>query len=116
MTLFRIALGIVWIVLMVVSARALQQMGIDGANVFITDFSHPWRAQFYTDFSAHVILIALWMIYREPKLWVGIICAILAAFIGGAFSLAYILVATFRADGDSRKLLLGKHASAEICQ
>lgn len=110
MNLFRIVLAIIWIVLVIITARALQQMGIDGANIFITDYSHPWRAQFYTDFSAHVILIALWMIYREPKLWLGIICAMLAAFIGGAFSLAYILVATFRAGGDTRKLLLGRHA------
>lgn len=110
MNIFRVVIGIVWIALVIITMQALQQMGIDGANVFISDLAHPWRLQFNADFSAHVLLMALWIIYREPKLWVGIIFAALSGFIGGAFSLAYIFVASFRAGGDSRKLLLGMHA------
>jgi hypothetical protein len=110
MSSLRIGIGIVWIVLVFVTAHAIQKQGIDGANIFIADFSHPWRAQFNSDFSAHLLLMAIWIIYREPRLWVGIVCAVISVFCGGAFSLAYIVIATFRAAGDARKLLLGKHA------
>jgi len=110
MNVFRFVVGVLWVALMIVSVKAVQQLGFDGANIFIADFAQPWRAQFNTDFSAHLALIAVWTVYREPKLWVGIPCAVLCIMCGGAFSLAYILVATFRADGDARKLLLGKHA------
>lgn len=109
MNIFRVIVGLLWVLLLVVSVKAIQQLGMDGANIFISDFAHPWRAQFNTDFSAHLVLVCIWTIYREPKLWVGIPCAILCFMCGGAFSLAYILVATFRAHGDARKLLLGKH-------
>lgn len=110
MNVFRIVLLALWAVVMYVSVRAVQEMGMQAGEIFVGDFAHPWRAQFNTDFSAHLLLMALWVIYREPKLWVGIPCAILSVMGGGAFSFAYILVATFRADGDVRKLLLGKHA------
>lgn len=110
MNIFRIVLGIVWLVLVFVTVAAIQKLGVDGSNIFISDFSHPWRAQFNSDFSAHLFLMAVWIIYREPKLWVGILSAIFSVLGGGAFSLAYILLATFRTSGDARKLLLGKHA------
>lgn len=111
MNIFRTALGIVWLVLMVISVRAVQQLGLDGMNIFISDFSQPWRAQFYTDFSIHLVLIVLWIIYREPNRWVGIVCAALAGMLGSVFTLAYLFIATFRSDGDFRKLLLGRHIS-----
>jgi hypothetical protein len=111
MTSFRIVVGIVWAVLVIVSAHAIQQLGVDGSNIFITDFAHPWRAQFNADFSAHLMLMASWIIYREPKLWVGIVCAVLSVLGGGVFSLAYIIVAAFRAGGNTRLLLLGRQAS-----
>ncbi len=110
MNLFRIALGIGWAALVIITVRALQQLGLDGANVFIADLAHPWRLQFNADFTAHVLLMVTWIIYREPKLWVGLLCAALASFVGGAFSLAYIIAASYRAGGDARKLLLGRHA------
>lgn len=109
MLFFRIILAALWIILIAITVRALQQMGIDGANVFVSDLSHPWRLQFNADFSAHVLLMCTWMIYREQKLAIGILCAIGAGFIGGAFSLGYILLATFRSSGDMRKILLGKN-------
>jgi hypothetical protein len=107
MNIFRIVIGILWIALVFITVRALRELGVDGANIFVSDLAHPWRLQFNADFSAHVVLMAAWMIYRERNLAIGIICAVLAGFIGGAFSLAYILVATFRAGGDAHKLLLG---------
>ena len=110
MTALRIVVGIAWITVLVVSVRAIQQLGVDGVNIFFDDFAQPWRAQFNTDFSAHLLLMAMWIFYREPQRWLGVLGAVLAICFGGAFSLAYVLVATFRARGDTRQVLLGKHA------
>jgi len=110
MNIFRAFLVVAWVVVTIVTVRAFQLLGPDAGSVFFGDFAHPWRAQFLADFSVHLLLVSLWMIYREPRLWVGIVCAFSSVMAGGVFSLAYMLVATLRARGDSRKLLLGKHA------
>jgi hypothetical protein len=110
MRVFQIVLVIAWLVLMVVTVRAFDQLGPNAGNVFFGDFAHPWRAQFLADFSLHILLMSVWMIYREPRLWVGIVCAFFSIMGGGVFTLAYILVASVRAHGNSRQLLLGKHA------
>ena len=83
---------------------------MDGGNIFFTDFSHPWRAQFNTDFSIHLFLMAAWIAYREPRRLLGAMLAVLSVLGGGAISLLYILVASYRARGDVRALLLGRHA------
>jgi hypothetical protein len=112
LTGFRVALGIAWAVLFTVSVHAVQSMGVNAAGaVFIGDFAHPWRAQFNTDFTIHLLLAAAWMIYRSRSWLVGVVCAILAINLGGVFTLAYLLVATFQAKGDFAIVLLGHRAS-----
>jgi hypothetical protein len=108
---FRLLLCLGWAVLLVVSVHAVEAMGFGAAgSVFMSDFAHPWRAQFNTDFSLHLLLVAAWMIYRS-RLWVvGVVCAVLAVNLGAIFTLPYILVATFHARGDLTKVLLGHRA------
>ena len=86
-------------------------MGINAAGtVFIADFSHPWRAQFGTDFAIHLLLVASWLVWRSRSWLVGIICAVLAINLGSLFTLAFILVSMLRNGGDLRKVLLGYRA------
>jgi hypothetical protein len=113
MTVFKALVAIAWLVLIYVSYQAVAAMGLAPAGtVFIEDFAHPWRAQFYTDFSLHILLVAAWILYREKRWWVGVPCAVLAGFCGGAFSLLYVLAAIFRAGNDPRRLLLGDRVPA----
>lgn len=107
----RIFLAVGWIVMLVVTARATALLGLDGATIFFSDFAQPWRAQFNTDFSLHLLLFAAWVLYREPRWYIGALC-VLGTLNGGIFTLAYLLVATFRARGDMHVLLLGRHAPA----
>jgi len=110
---FRVALVLGWAVLFTVSVHAIQSMGANAAGaVFIGDFAHPWRAQFNTDLSIHLLLAAAWMIYRSRSWVVGLVCAVLAINLGGVFTLAYLLVATFQARGDMARVLLGRRAPA----
>jgi hypothetical protein len=110
MNLLRGYLLVAWLLLAALTVHAVQTLGLDAANVFFSDFAHAWRAQFYTDFLLHVAPIAAWIFWREPSRAVGALCA-LGALSGGMFTLLYVLVATFRADGDPRRLLLGRHSA-----
>ncbi|MET0183667.1 MAG: hypothetical protein ABW199_12360 [Caulobacterales bacterium] len=109
MQIFRGLLVLAWLAVVLVSAHAIQAMGAQTAgDVFVSDFSHPWRAQFNTDFSFHLLLMASWIAFREKTLIRGLPFGALAILLGGAFSFAYIVVATFRAKGDMRRIMLGE--------
>jgi hypothetical protein len=109
MTAFRIFLAAVWVVVAAVTVWALGAMGLPAAlATFFGDLRHPWRAQFYADLEAHLLLVGAWMIYRERLRGVGIACALLTLLLGALFSLAYVLAASIRAHGDARVLLLGE--------
>jgi hypothetical protein len=114
MQIFRALLLLAWTAMVWVSARAILAAGAGSAgDVFFGDFAHPWRAQFNTDFSVHLLLMALWIVSRERARVRGVLFGIASILLGGAFSFAYILVATFTAQGDVRRLLLGERARAE---
>jgi hypothetical protein len=113
MQIFRAAVAIAWLAVMWISVQAVTKMGFDAAGAtFFADFAHPWRAQFNGDFGAHLLLMASWIAYRERRLAVGLPLALAAVMLGGAFSFAYIFVATFRARGSFTGLLLGDRAPA----
>jgi hypothetical protein len=98
---------VAWVVLAYVSIHAIKTLGLDGANVFVEDFAHPWRAQFNTDFATWAVPIAAWVFWRNASWLVGLLCAVATLFMGGMFLLPYLLVASFYARGDARRLLLG---------
>jgi len=111
MNIFRALLLVAWILVIWVSFHAIQTMGVNAAGaIFMGDFAYPWRAQFNTDFSFHLLLMALWIGYRERKLIWGIPLGVASIMLGGAFSLAYILVVTYLEKGDMRRVLLGHRA------
>ena len=111
---FRLLLCVGWVVLFVISVRAIRQMGAGAAGtIFIGDFAYPWRAQFNTDFTIHLLLAASWMVYRTKSLAIGLICAFLAINLGAVFTLAYLLIVSIRAKGDFAKVLLGDRYPAD---
>ncbi|HSB95443.1 MAG TPA: hypothetical protein VLC91_03290 [Spongiibacteraceae bacterium] len=111
MNLFRVVLIVVWAILAFITWRAITLLGSDGSYILISDFSQPWRAQYYSDFIIHVLLIAGWVLWREPSKIVGLLCALACIAGGSLFSLLYLFVTSYRAGGDARVLLLGKHLS-----
>ncbi len=113
-TVFRLALCLGWTILLVVSVHAVKTMGMGAAGaVFVSDFAHPWRAQFNTDFSLYLLLAAAWMIFRARSWAIGLIWAVLAINLGALFTLAYLLVLSIQAKGDMRMVLLGRHARSD---
>jgi uncharacterized protein DUF1475 len=110
---FRLLLCAGWIVLLWITLDAIWRMGASAAAlVFLGDFAHPWRAQFNTDFSLTLLLVAAWMIYRSRSWITGIICALLAIILGSLFTIPYLLAVSFQTGGDIRTLLLGSRTLA----
>jgi len=67
-----------------------------------------WPGQFNMDFLSFLILGSVWLIWRHQFSPLGLIFGMLI-FAGGApFLCTYLLVASFRANGDIRILLLGE--------
>lgn len=111
MNALKALVAILWILLLGITFYAIQTLGSAGGMVFITDFQHPWRAQFNTDFSIHIVLFIAWVIWREKSKGLGVLFGALS-LMGGLFTLPYLLVAIHRANGDPKKLLLGAHANS----
>jgi hypothetical protein len=106
MLAFRSLLVTIWLLVAAVTAWALLKMGPwTGAETFVTDLRHPWRAQFYSDLEAHLLLIAGWIVYRERSKGIGVFFALATILLGALFTLPYILVASVRAAGPGEFLL-----------
>lgn len=98
-----------WLIVFSLAAIAVRQLGLGGVAVFFSDFSHPWRALLNTDFTLHFLLIVAWVIYREKASAAGMLWALGIAICGGVVTFLYLFIATGAADGDVRRLLLGRH-------
>jgi tellurite resistance protein TehA-like permease len=108
---FRILLVAIWLVVAAVTLWALTKMGLLAyPRTFIGDLSHPWRAQFYSDLSAHLFLVAGWIAHRERSRARGLMFAAATLLVGALFTFPYIFWASLRA-GNARTLLLGEGAA-----
>lgn len=112
MKFFRGALAMAWLLTWALMARATLEQGTAESLVFFADFAQPWRGMLNTDFLLHMWLVAAWIAYRERSLLVGIPCALFASMGGMPFTAMYLLVTTYRENGDMRRLLLGRHCSS----
>jgi hypothetical protein len=108
MHLFRLIVAILWLSVMLVTIHAVSTMGLNAAgSTFFGDFSHPWRAQFNTDFVAQLVLSAGWMVFRDRNLGVGLVWGAAEILLGGAFGLSYVFVATFRSQDGFAGVMMG---------
>lgn len=108
--LFRIALTALWLRLLIVTIHAGETLGWSSAgDTFFGDMTHPWRAQFNTDFFCLLLLIAAWMVWRAQSRLLGAVFAVLSVMGGCLFTFAYLLIQSFRTKGNLAALLLGRH-------
>lgn len=88
--------------------------GWDLASVFLTDLTaFNWSGQFNLDFLTYLWLSALWLAWRHNFSPAGIVLALVASVGGMLFLAIYLLVVSFRADGDLKVVLLGEHRASE---
>lgn len=108
MTLFRLFLIAIWLVLAAYSGLVIAQHGANLLPVFFGDIAAiSWPGQFNLDFLMMLSLSAIWVAWRHRFSSAGFALAALA-LVGGIMVLApYVLVASIRAKGDAKRLLLG---------
>lgn len=108
MTAFRVYLACVLLAVLGYSGVVVAQHGMGLFPVFFGDIAKlGWPGQFNLDFTFMLGFSALWVAYRHRFRPLGLALAS-AAFVGGSLFLSvYLLVASARARGDARALLLG---------
>ena len=95
----------------VIAAYTALVVGEHGWNLFPFFFGDMaklgWAGQFNLDFMCMLTLSGLWVAWRHRFSAAGIVLGLLAFFGGALFLSAYLLVASRRAGGDAKALLLG---------
>ncbi|GAB5455846.1 MAG: hypothetical protein Hens2KO_20750 [Henriciella sp.] len=83
--------------------------GWDLASVFLADVTaFNWSGQFNLDFLTYLWLSALWLAWRHHFSPIGIVLALIASVGGMLFLAIYLLVVSFRANGDLHTVLMGE--------
>lgn len=87
--------------------------GWDLMPVFFGDIAKiNWPGQFNTDFLSMLVLSASWTVWRNNFSPAGIGLGVLALFGGIMFLAIYLLILTFKENGDMKAILLGRQRSA----
>ncbi|MBO6505482.1 MAG: hypothetical protein JJ850_08810 [Kordiimonadaceae bacterium] len=108
MLLFRLIL--IAMIINIIGYTALTGLvhGWDLMPVFFGDIGKVnWPGQFNTDFLSMLLLSAGWTMWRNNFSLLGIGLGVLALFGGIMFLAVYLLVLTYKTDGDMKRILLG---------
>ncbi|MFG0291286.1 MAG: hypothetical protein ACF8CQ_24190 [Rhodopirellula sp. JB044] len=110
MNTLRAFLLVATVLIYTMTVLALLDQGFNWPAVAINDLmAFNWRSQFDTDFLVYLFLGAAWISWREGFTAKGYLFAFLSVFLGGMFTFPYLLLATYRANGDPFGILLGIH-------
>ena len=108
MTALRIVLVVFFLSLGVYTAIVGEHHGWNLLSVFFADIvAMNWSGQFNSDFTGFLALSALWLAWRHDFSPAGLALGV-RGFFGGMMALTlYLFVASGRANGDAKVLLLG---------
>lgn len=113
MTSFRVLLVVLIAALVAYTVVVIANHGIWLFPVFFGDIAAMgWPGQFNADFLCFLTLGGLWLAWRHEFSALG--CAMGAfVYLGGApFVMTYILIQTFRTNGDMVEVLVGARRAA----
>lgn len=109
MTLFRLFLGICLIAIAGYTAVTISNHGFNLFPIFFGDLAAMgWPGQFNFDFMTFLALSALWVSWRHQFSAAGILLGVIAFNGGMLFLSAYLLILSYRHNGDVKALLLGE--------
>ncbi|MCK6684833.1 MAG: hypothetical protein L6R30_20735 [Thermoanaerobaculia bacterium] len=108
MRLLRVFLSLILVTVASYTSVVAWNHGLGLMPIFLGDMAKMgWPGQFNLDFMCLLALSGLWVSWRHRFSGPGILLGV-AAFFGGALFLSvYLLVESFRANGDSSVFLLG---------
>ncbi len=109
MIAFRTFLVVIFLVIAGYTSVVASSHGMNLLPVFFGDMAAmDWPGQFNLDFMCMLLLAGLWVGWRHRFSAAGLVLGLLTVFGGALFLSAYLLVESFRAQGDVRALLLGR--------
>lgn len=112
MTHFRLILAVMTLVILVTTALAVADGGLDLITPFLSPiFAMTWQGQFNIDFTCYLILSGIWMMWRGGFSGGSIALGLLAPPLGIFFFAPCLIYLIGNAEGDPKRLLLGVHAN-----
>jgi len=109
MSAFRILLAIFIIAIISFTGVVISNHGWNLLPSFFGDMAAmTWPGQFNLDFMCFLILSGLWLAWRHHFSLGGLVLGVLGLFGGIMFLAPYLLIASFRANGDMRILFIGE--------
>lgn len=109
MTLVRLSLALLFVVISGYTAITISNEGLNLFPAFFGDMAKMgWPGQFNVDFSIFLILSATWLAWRHHFSATGLIYGLCGFFLGTFFLTAYLLVISFKANGDITEMLIGR--------
>ena len=108
MLAFRVLLALIASTVLVYTGFVISLQGWNFMPVFFRDIvALTWSGQFNLDFSGLLLLAGLWLAWRHRFSPFGIGLGVLPLVAGAPLLSIYLLVASVRARGDMKVLLLG---------
>ena len=109
MTASRIFLILATVLIYAITVVATMSYGPNWPAVALSDLAAlNWRSQFDADFILYLIIFATWVSWREGFTARTHALGVLSIVMGGMFGFPYLLYATYVAEGDPKRVLLGK--------
>lgn len=109
MNAFRALLAVIFITIVVYTAIVMNNHGANLVPVFFGDMqAMTWPGQFNTDFMGFLILSGLWLSWRHHFTPAGLVLGLFGLFGGIMFLAPYLIIVSYRTNGDIKELMLGK--------
>jgi hypothetical protein len=113
MTLFRLFLVAVIATVGAYTSVTLANHGIGLYPIFFGDIAEKaWPGQFNLDFLCFLMFSGFWVAWRHEFSVAGLILGFAAFNLGAPFLAAYLLVHSYRTNGDIAAMLLGPKRAA----
>lgn len=108
MTSLRIFLAFFTLIIFAVTISVAAKHGFFWPITFFSDLTAlNWRSQFNADLLIHLFLVGWWIGWREGFGLKAYLFWFLSPFLGGMFTFPYVLVVSYRAQGNMAEILLG---------
>ncbi|MEO1659557.1 MAG: hypothetical protein AAFR51_01110 [Pseudomonadota bacterium] len=113
MALLRMFVVVFLAVLVIYTGIVMANHGAGLVPIFFGDMAEmAWPGQFNLDFMGFLLLSGLWISWRHDYSLVGWALTPLALFGGMLFLCIYLLIMSFRVNGDLTTLLIGEKRAA----
>jgi len=112
---FRSLLVVILVTVVVYTSVVVVDHGLDLLPIFFGDMVEmTWPGQFNLDFLGFLVLSGFWLAWRHEFSAAGLALGVLGLFGGVPVLSVYLLVASFRCDGDVPALLMGAERARRL--